>query len=128
MKTKNGLLAICFIIFFFIAVNLIPKSNKFYYAFENYKKTIDSPISGTVKRIILGKNFFGAQFGSDSNNYYRFTYQVERTPKQWLEKYPEDFIIVGDSVMKTANNDTFLVIRKLNRWKYVLPKALIPGN
>jgi hypothetical protein len=49
-----------------------------------------------VTRLVSGKNFFGAQFGLDSNNYYGFTYHIERTPKQWLDEYSTDFIIVGD--------------------------------
>jgi hypothetical protein len=49
-----------------------------------------------VTRLVSGKNFFGAQLGLDSNNYYGFTYHIERTPKQWLDEYSTDFIIVGD--------------------------------
>ena len=123
MKVKRILIGIGFIVFFFIAVNTVFKSNGTRnYEFETYKKTIDSSISGTVKRLVIAKNFFGAQFGVDPNNYFGFTYHVERTPEQWLKKYPKDFIIMGDSILKKANNDTFFVIREANVWVYILPK------
>lgn len=122
MKVNRILAGACFVIFFFITVNIFLKSDKVYYEFENYKKTIDSPISASVTRLVEGKNFFGAQFGLDSNKYYGFTYQVERTPKQWINNYPKDFIIVGDSIVKKANNDTFIVIRNQKMWTYLLPK------
>lgn len=115
-------MGIGFIFLFLIAVNLLFRSSTIYYEFENYKKTIDSPISGTVTRLVNGKNFFGAQIGLDSNNYFGFTYHVERTPEQWLKKYPKDFIIIGDSIIKRASNDTFFVIRESNVWTYILPK------
>jgi len=124
-KLKNILAGIGFLIFFFIVVNLIPPSGKPYYEYENYKKTIDSPIIGSVKRLVVGKNFFGAQFGADPSDYYGFTYQVERTPKDWLNNYPTDFILVQDSIIKKANNDTFTVIRQSHHWTYVLPKDSI---
>ena len=111
-----------FIILFFIGVNLLPKTGGTYYEFEKYKKTIDSPISAPVRRIVEGKNFFGAQFGPNPNNYFAFTYQIERTPKQWLNNYPKDFIVMGDSVFKQVNNDTFVVSRDYKSWKYILPK------
>ncbi len=122
MKLKSILPGLGFVVFFFIVVNLIPKSGKIYYEFQNYKKTIDSPINGVVRRLVEGKSFFGAQFGLDSNNYYGFTFHVERTPKQWSEDYPHDFIIVGDSISKKANNDTFQVFRKASMWMYILPR------
>jgi hypothetical protein len=122
MKTTRILTGIGFVILFFIVVKILFSSGKPYYEFEKYKKTIDSPISATVTRIIEGKNFFGVQFGADSSNYYAFTYQMERTPKQWLDNYPKDFIIPGDSVVKKANDDTFIVIRRSDFWKYILPK------
>lgn len=121
MKINKILAGVCFVILLFVAVNLFPKSDKFYYEFEKYKETIDSPIAGTVTRLVEGKNFFGAQFGTDPNNYYRFTYHVERTPKQWLNNYPKDFIIIGDSIVKKTNNDTFFVIRNTTVWTYLLP-------
>ena len=122
MKATKVLDGICFVILFFIAFNIFLKSNKVYYQFDKYQRTIDSPISGTVRRLVEGKNFFGAQLDSDSNNYYSFSYQKERTPKQWSDKYPKDFIDIGDSIFKKANNDTFLVIRNQKTWTYLLPR------
>ncbi|HEU5165296.1 MAG TPA: hypothetical protein VFU29_07145 [Chitinophagaceae bacterium] len=122
MKLKNILAGLCFVALFYFVVNIIAKSNKGYYEFQNYKKTIDSPISGLATRIIEGKHFFGAQIGADSNNYFRFTYQVERTPKLWIRGYPDDFIVVGDSITKEANSDTFVVKRGKTEWTYLLPK------
>ena len=119
---KNILAGLCFIVIFIVAVNVIPKSGKVYYEFEKYKKTIDAPISGLATRIIEGKNFFGAQIGTDPNNYYGFTYQVERTPKQWIDSYPNDFILTGDSIIKKAVNDTFVVKRGNAEWTYLLPR------
>jgi hypothetical protein len=127
MKTTTILAGIACIILFTIVIKVFFSSDKPYYEFEKYKKTIDSPISSTVTRIIEAKNFFGVQFDTDPNDNYPFTYQRERTPKQWLAEYPKDFIIRGDSIMKKANDDTFIVIRKSDRWKYILPKNT-PSN
>ena len=124
MKLKNILGGIGFLILFFIVVNLIPSSGEPYYEYGNYTKTISTPIAGSIKRLVVGKNFFGAQFGVDSNEYYGFTYQVERTPKEWIRNYPTDFILVGDSIIKKANNDTFIVIRHSYHWQYILPRNL----
>jgi hypothetical protein len=121
VKRKKIIAGLGFIILFIIAINLIPRPDKVYYEFEKYRETIDSPISGKVTRIIEGKNFFGVQIGSDSNNYYGFTYQVERTPKQWIDNYPENFIAEGDSIEKKSHNDTFIVIRNSQLWTYILP-------
>ncbi|MFT3935926.1 MAG: hypothetical protein QM726_20015 [Chitinophagaceae bacterium] len=122
MKIRNLLAGISFLILFFVTITLLSKNGGTYYEFDNYKKTIDSPISATVKRIIEGKNFFGAQFGKDSNDYFGFTYHIERTPKQWLKEYPESFIVLGDSVFKKQKNDTFFVLRKGKSWEYILPR------
>jgi hypothetical protein len=124
LKSKNVLAGLCFIAIFFIAINLIPKSDKTYYEFGKYKKTINAPLSGLVTRIIEGKNFYGAQIGSDSNNYYGFTYQVERTPKNWISDYPDDFILIGDSIKKKAASDSFVVKRGNVQWTYLLPRDL----
>lgn len=122
MEAKNILAGLGFVVLFIVAVTIIPKSKNVYYEFEKYQKTIDSPISGLVTRIIEGKNFFVAQIGIDSNNYYGFTYQIERTPKQWINSYPNDFILVGDSIKKKAGSDTFVVKRRFVEWRYLLPK------
>jgi hypothetical protein len=122
MKTTRILTGIGCVVLFIIVIKIFFSSRRPYYEFDKYKKTIDSPISARVTRIIEARNFFGAQFGADSSNYYAFTYQIERTPKQWLTNYPSDFIIPGDSVVKKANDDTFTVIRKSHVWRYILPK------
>lgn len=122
IKLRNILAGLTFISLFFITITFITKKGKTVYEFKNYKKTIDSSITGTVKRIVRGKNLFGAQFGLDSNNYYGFTYYKEHTSKQWLKEYPNDFIIEGDSIIKKENNDTFIVIRSHKKWTYILPK------
>ncbi|WP_153796049.1 hypothetical protein [Foetidibacter luteolus] len=119
------LASVGFLILFFAVVNLLPKTGGTYYEFDKYNKTIDSPISATVKRIVEGKNYFGAQFGKDSNNYFGFTYHMERTPKLWLKEYPESFIVMGDSVFKKENNDTFFVLRNGKSWKYILPRDTV---
>jgi hypothetical protein len=108
----------------FIAYKIIPSPKKsktggsVNYAPDGYKKTIEQGIDGIVRET----NQSGLFWVTVDDKKLPFSYDIFKLPKNWEESYPEDFIQVGDSIFKKANNDTFYLVRGNIKYCYILPR------
>jgi hypothetical protein len=122
MKWKDLLTAIIIIIILFFLDRVVRFQKNFYYEPQKYLRTRNDRLNGIVIRIVEGKNLFGVVINNNNETVYPFTYTIQEPRNGWVNSYPSNFIQVGDSIYKNANNDTFYLIRGNQRWQYFLPK------
>lgn len=90
------------------------------YSPESYINTIDSAING---RVVELNHFRVLSVKLDNGEIFNLLYSENRMPVNWQKKYPNEFIVVGDTVYKEAMTTEFFIIRDGKRWKYYLPEV-----
>ena len=122
MKLKKLLFGLVGIIIFLLLTWIIPFSKKtagtVNYAPDGFKKTIDAHIDG----VVVATKQEGLYWITINDIKLPFSYDGHKLPQGWQSLYPRNFIQVGDSIFKNANNDTFYLIRGNQQWQYILPQ------
>jgi hypothetical protein len=118
MNWKNVLFAIAAIIILLLLSKLIPNSKyasgTVNYAPDGFNKTIAAGING----VVTTTEQRGLFYVTINKKELPFSYD----PGKITNNLPKGFIIVGDSIYKNANSDTFYLIRGNKKWEYFLLK------
>lgn len=121
MKLVNIIGGLFFVILFFVLVEIILKSGKtsgsVNYAPDGYLETMQAGINDRVINTEQ-KGLYWVTFKNGQK--FPFSYDVDKM-NVTSTIYPDNFISSGDSVYKKSNNDTFFIIRKGEKWLFVLP-------
>jgi len=116
--------AIIGIITFFLLAAIIPRSKKVAsrvnYLPDGWSPTIRAEIKGVVTHT-RSEGAYWVELDNSKSLRYPFTYDEFKLPDNWRKKYPADFIQPGDSIIKKKDNDTFYLVRKAQKWMYILP-------
>jgi len=124
MKTfKNVLTGMTLFILLFFLGKLIPDSKRrtgvTNYAPDGCTLTMKSKLNGIVTATKFPGLFY-VILNNDSTIRYPIIVDDYQLPPNWRSYYPDDFVMVGDSISKASNTDTFFIYRNNKEWMYVL--------
>jgi hypothetical protein len=103
-------------------VSIFQKRNKIANIVNYAPNGFEETIAASICDIVISTRQQGLFWIIVGKREFPFSYNSQKLPNDGFSSYPENFIQIGDSILKNANSDTFYLIRRGEKWQYILPR------